>query len=110
MNKKISLVAILSVALMGGLSACNKGGGSAGGKDVIYLASVAPLSGGTATAGKDNDSGARLAVEEINAKGGVEINGKKYTIELISEDDGADPKQGPRIRIFLPQYLIIQAG
>ena len=95
MNKKISLVAILSVALMGGLSACNKGGGSAGGKDVIYLASVAPLSGGTATAGKDNDSGARLAVEEINAKGGVEINGKKYTIELISEDDGADPKQGP---------------
>ena len=25
----------------------------------------------------------------------MEINGKKYTIELISEDDGADPKQGP---------------
>ena len=94
MNKKISLVAILSIALVGGLSACNKGGGSAGGKDVIYLASVAPLSGGTATAGKDNDSGARLAVEDINAKGGVEIGGKKYTIELLSEDDAADPKQG----------------
>ena len=94
MNKKISLAAILSIALVGGLSACNKGGGSAGGKDVIYLASVAPLSGGTATAGKDNDSGARLAVEDINAKGGVEIGGKKYTIELLSEDDAADPKQG----------------
>lgn len=93
--KQTRVVAALAmVALVSGLAACQKGG-SAGGKDVIYIASVAPLSGATATAGKDNDSGARLAVEDINAKGGVEINGKKYQIELISEDDGADPKQGP---------------
>ena len=95
MKQKRFFAALLALAVVGSLSACNKGGSASGGKDVIYLASVAPLSGGTATAGKDNDSGARLAVEEINAKGGVEINGKKYQIELISEDDGADPKQGP---------------
>lgn len=94
--KQTRVVAALAMmALVSGLAGCQKGGSAGGGKDVIYLASVAPLSGATATAGKDNDSGARLAVEEINAKGGVEINGKKYQIELISEDDGADPKQGP---------------
>ena len=38
-----------------------------------------------------------LAVEEINAKGGVEVGGKKYTLELVSEDDGADPKQGTTV-------------
>ena len=94
MKQKRFFAALLALAVVGSLSACNKGGSASGGKDVIYLASVAPLSGGTATAGKDNDSGARLAVEDINAKGGVDINGKKYMIELLSEDDAADPKQG----------------
>ena len=94
MKQKQVFAAVLALAVVGSLSACNKGGSASGGKDVIYLASVAPLSGGTATAGKDNDSGARLAVEDINAKGGVDINGKKYMIELLSEDDAADPKQG----------------
>ncbi|TDR32597.1 branched-chain amino acid ABC transporter substrate-binding protein [Hydromonas duriensis] len=62
--------------------------------NVIKIASVSPLSGGTANAGKDNQSGALLAVEEVNAKGGVDIGGKKYMLELVSEDDAADPKQG----------------
>ena len=94
MNQKRIIATLLSITMAGSLSACHKNGDSADGKNVIYLASVAPLSGGTATAGKDNDSGARLAVEEINQKGGVDIGGKKYTIELLSEDDAADPKQG----------------
>lgn len=65
--------------------------------NVIKIASVSPLSGGSANSGKDNQSGAMLAVEEINAKGGVEVGGKKYTLELVSEDDGADPKQGTTV-------------
>jgi branched-chain amino acid transport system substrate-binding protein len=43
--------------------------------------------------GKDNEWGARLAIEELNAKG-VSINGKKVKLELVAEDDAADPKQG----------------
>ncbi|WP_048441031.1 branched-chain amino acid ABC transporter substrate-binding protein [Caenimonas sp. SL110] len=60
---------------------------------VVKIGHVAPTSGGIAHLGKDNENGARLAVEELNAKG-VTIGGKKAKFELIAEDDAADPKQG----------------
>ena len=60
---------------------------------VVKIGHVAPLTGNIAHLGKDNENGARLAVEEINAKG-VMIEGKKLKVELIGEDDQADPKTG----------------
>jgi branched-chain amino acid transport system substrate-binding protein len=60
---------------------------------VVKIGHVAPTSGGIAHLGKDNENGARLAIEELNAKG-VTIGGKKAKFELIAEDDAADPKQG----------------
>jgi len=51
------------------------------------------LTGPQAHLGKDNDNGARLAIEELNAKG-VTIGGAKVKFELMSEDDQADPKTG----------------
>jgi branched-chain amino acid transport system substrate-binding protein len=59
----------------------------------IKLGHVAPLTGPQAHLGKDNEFGAKLAVEELNAKG-LEIGGAKVKFELLSEDDQADPKQG----------------
>ena len=64
--------------------------------DVIKIGHVGPISGAIAHLGKDNENGARMAVEELNAKG-VMIGGKKMTIELITEDDAADPKQGTAV-------------
>ncbi|MGE5945535.1 MAG: branched-chain amino acid ABC transporter substrate-binding protein, partial [Betaproteobacteria bacterium] len=49
--------------------------------------------GPQAPLGKDNENGAVLAVEELNAQG-IEIGGAKVKFELIKEDDQADPKQG----------------
>ena len=51
------------------------------------------MTGPQAHLGKDNESGARLAIEELNAQG-LEIGGAKVTFELLGEDDQADPKQG----------------
>ncbi len=62
--------------------------------EVIKIGHVAPLTGGIAHLGKDNENGARLAVDEINAAGGLEVGGKKYKLELLAEDDKADPKEG----------------
>ena len=59
---------------------------------VVKIGHVGPTSGAIAHLGKDNENGARMAVEELNAAG-VVIDGKKVTIELIAEDDAADPKQ-----------------
>jgi branched-chain amino acid transport system substrate-binding protein len=65
--------------------------------NTIKIASAGPLSGSSANSGKDLQNGAQLAIDEINASGGVEVAGKKYQIELISEDDGADLKQGATV-------------
>jgi branched-chain amino acid transport system substrate-binding protein len=51
------------------------------------------MTGPQAHLGKDNENGAKLAVEELNAKG-LEIGGAKVKFELLAEDDAADPKQG----------------
>jgi branched-chain amino acid transport system substrate-binding protein len=62
--------------------------------DVVKIGHVGPLTGGIAHLGKDNENGARLAVDEINAAGGVKLGEKTYKLELVAEDDKADPKEG----------------
>jgi branched-chain amino acid transport system substrate-binding protein len=71
--------------------------GAASAQDLIVkIGHVAPTSGGIAHLGKDNENGARMAIDELNAKG-VMIGGKKAKFELVAEDDAADPKQGAAV-------------
>ncbi|HEX8476804.1 MAG TPA: branched-chain amino acid ABC transporter substrate-binding protein [Telluria sp.] len=70
--------------------------GSASAQEVVKIGHVAPISGPSSHLGKDNENGARMAVEELNAKGFM-INGKKVTLQLQMEDDAADPKQGTAV-------------
>jgi branched-chain amino acid transport system substrate-binding protein len=67
--------------------------GAAISQEVVKIGHVGPTSGQIAHLGKDNELGARLAIEELNAKG-VTIGGKKVKLELLAEDDAGDPKQG----------------
>jgi ABC-type branched-subunit amino acid transport system substrate-binding protein len=60
---------------------------------VVKIGHSGPLSGAQAFSGKDNENGARLAVEELNAKP-ITVGGKKLKFELMSEDDQGDPKAG----------------
>ncbi|WP_101048512.1 branched-chain amino acid ABC transporter substrate-binding protein [Macromonas nakdongensis] len=60
---------------------------------VVKIGHVGPTSGAIAHLGKDNENGARMAIDELNAAG-VTIGDKKVTFELMAEDDAADPKQG----------------
>ncbi len=60
---------------------------------VVKLGHAAPLTGPQAHLGKDNENGARLAIEDANAKK-LKIGGRDIVFELMGEDDQADPKQG----------------
>ena len=72
-------------------------GGSALAQDAtVKIGHVGPLTGAIAHLGKDNENGARLAIEEIN-KAGLTINGKKVVLELVAEDDAGDPKTGTAV-------------
>jgi branched-chain amino acid transport system substrate-binding protein len=63
---------------------------------VVKIGHAGPLTGGIAHLGKDDENGARLAVDEATAKK-IKIGGKTVKFELMSEDDQADPKMGPTI-------------
>ena len=60
---------------------------------VIKIGHVGPTSGAIAHLGKDNEMGAKMAIEELNAAN-LTIDGKPAKFELLAEDDAADPKQG----------------
>ena len=83
----------IKYTLLGGAAAMLLAGSALAQDLVVKIGHVAPTSGGIAHLGKDNENGARMAIEELNAKG-VTIGGKKAKFELLAEDDAADPKQG----------------
>lgn len=91
--RKIALAAT-ALALGLGLTACSsslKSGKSAssGSSDgVIKLGMLTPLTGSSAAIGPYMRDGAQMAVDEINAKGGV--HGRK--LSLTVEDGACDPK------------------
>src|SRR4051812_17031879 len=55
----------------------------------IRIAVVGPITGSNAAIGEQMTRGAQMAVEDINAKGGV--LGKKLVLDIA--DDACDPKQ-----------------
>jgi branched-chain amino acid transport system substrate-binding protein len=88
MQVKLNLIAAAAAAIFAG---------SVSAQDmVVKIGHVAPTSGGIAHLGKDNENGARMAIDELNAKG-VTIGGKKAKFELVAEDDAGDPKQGTAV-------------
>jgi branched-chain amino acid transport system substrate-binding protein len=84
-KRSFFLMGLCGLALAG-LTHCKK---QAGGEATeIVVGEVAALTGGTATFGQSSHAGTQMAVDEINAAGG--LLGKK--VKLITEDDQS--KQG----------------
>ena len=81
--KKIMMCSIAALLLVSMVFA----GGKKEDENTIKIGGIAPLSGAVAVYGVECTNGVNLAVEEINAAGG--INGKK--IVYIAEDDEGDP-------------------
>lgn len=80
MKKKILslLFAIIAIALISSPNAWAE--------DVVKFGISAPFSGPTATWGTETKRICDLIFDEINGKGGVDIGGKKYKIEVIAYD------------------------
>ncbi len=88
MQIKLKITAAVAAALVTGVVAAQD--------MVVKIGHVGPTSGAIAHLGKDNENGARMAIEELNAKG-TTIGGKKVKFELVAEDDAGDPKQGTAV-------------
>src|SRR5687768_6954175 len=105
MNKSKFVVSVVAAAALMGCGdqkpapKAEKAAGApsapAGGMEV-KIGHVGPLTGQIAHLGKDNENGARLAVEEANAAG-IKIGGQAAKFTLVAEDDQADPKVGATV-------------
>jgi len=85
---KRRVAAIAAIALSLSLAACG-GGGGASNSDVIRIGVNYELSGQVATYGDASVKGIEMAIEEINAAGG--IDGKQ--IEAIKYDNKSEPAE-----------------
>lgn len=86
-TKMIPLAGVIALALAGSVSAQEQ---------IVKIGHVAPVSGAVSHLGKDNEYGARMAIDELNARNTM-IGGKKVKFVLIAEDDAADPKQATAV-------------
>lgn len=88
MQKKLKVTAVATLAMVAGFASAQDA--------VVKIGHVAPMSGSQAHYGKDNENGARMAIDDLNAQN-IVIGGKKIKFELVAEDDAADPKQGTAV-------------
>ena len=94
MKKKVFALVMAMVMVVGCLASCGGGndsgaadGGESSGAAVVKIGGIGPLTGAAATYGIATKNGAQIAVDEINALGGVQF-------ELNFQDDEADGEKG----------------
>ncbi len=87
---RLSLPALSLLALIAAA------GTASAAEQIVKIGHVAPLSGSIAHLGKDNENGARMAIDALNAKG-LTIGGKKVKFQLLAEDDAANPQQATAV-------------
>jgi branched-chain amino acid transport system substrate-binding protein len=80
------IVALLLVAAFL-LAACAPGGPSAG--DTVKIGLNIELTGDKPKVGEQSKFAAEMYTEEVNGAGGIDIGGKKFQIELVTEDNNA---------------------
>ena len=86
-HTKLALACIAAAAVLAG---CGKQSSD------IKIGHVGPITGGIAHLGKDNENGARLAIEQAN-EAKIKLGGMEVKFVLVAEDDQADPKVGTTV-------------
>ncbi len=81
--------AITKRTLLAGTAAAVVAGaaGPAAAQEAVKIGVLGTISGPGATWGLGIDGGARIAADEVNARGGLKVGGKSYRIEIVSYDD-----------------------
>jgi len=81
MLRKSTLLMLALVAVVPLLASC----GGAG--DTIKIGLDVPMTGDIAYVGTQSQRAGEMIAEDVNGAGGLDVGGKKYTIELIVEDN-----------------------
>lgn len=88
--RAVRFLLVAGLTASGLLAGC---GGSGDGSDVVRIGYSGPLSGGAAFYGRNAQEGLLMAVDEINAAGGIDVGGERLPVELVSLDDRYLPNE-----------------
>jgi len=112
LRRRTLLGATAAVAAVGATTACSAKPGGSGGSavtgDTIKVGANYELSGAVATYGQASVDGITMAIDEINAAGGV--NGKK--LEIISYDNKSDAAEATTLanKLFTQDNVLVGMG
>lgn len=84
----ISVFSLLILLLIPAVSACSSGGGAV---KTLKIGACEPLTGPPSIVGTIYVHGFQMAIDEVNDRGGLKINGDTYMVELIAEDNAGNP-------------------
>jgi branched-chain amino acid transport system substrate-binding protein len=81
--KKVAVGLVLMLLALAVFSACAPGGAPS----TIKIGINAPLTGDIPKVGEGTKYAAEMWLEDINNAGGLDVGGKKYQVELVTEDN-----------------------
>jgi branched-chain amino acid transport system substrate-binding protein len=109
MNKKVvfRLLALLLMSTLA-LAACQQ----AGGADTIKVGLNVELTGNIPKVGEHSRVAAEMFVEEINQVGGVEIGGRSYQLQLVTEDDNGTAEGATAVanKLITQDEVLVMVG
>ena len=112
MRSALTLLIALSAVLVLSLTACKKGDNAAGAsgttEDTVKLGLFVSTTGEIATFGGDTKNGADLAVEEINAAGG--IKGKKVDLRFYDTASKAEEAGTVASKLATQDQVLVAMG
>ena len=86
----ISCAAAALIAVAAGTASAQTG-------DTIKIGMAVSSTGNFALAAQSGERGAKIWVDDVNRRGGIELGGKKYKVELVERDDRSDKTLEPRV-------------
>lgn len=95
----------------GGEEEGTEGEANLGDEDVFVIGGLGPLTGGAASYGISVKQGAEIAINEINAAGGVTAGDKTYTLALnFADDEGSEDKAITAYNTLMDQGINVLMG
>lgn len=101
MKKVIAIVAafIIVIGAVIGIGVSKKSAEKT--STVIKIGGVFDTSGDASAYGEAEQKGANFAVKRINAAGGIKVNGKTYTVEMVNKDSKSDNTEAASVTTSL---------
>ncbi len=85
---------VARIAALAGLGALAVLGGCDRTPDTVKIGVAQPLGKGLTALGQDMVNGTKMAIDEINAAGGVNVHGKKVMLAMVTADDQGNTDAG----------------